>query len=293
MSKVKSEVAAAGAAEGIATPDKGAVAVVQGGGAVANVGSGAMSFGTVNLGDDDSNGDSARPLACLHISHNLSEKEPQGCVKGSVWLARKTDLVWPCKVTDVEKKFNFIPFSVGHSWREVVAFGSGIIPRTFASKAEADAAGMITDYQPAGTGKRRNCVPVYCMWVLIEQPADVRDESMFFFELDGKRYAPAEVYVDKTKSYNSLKATLQSAMGIINAKFCGSKTEISAIALTGVTRFADVKLETGATRKIPYMYFDVAKNDDGIVMFTTDKFRQDLAKQLASSQLQSSEETVD
>lgn len=287
MSKVKTEMAA-GAVE---KPDAAAVAVVQSGNNAVAVRS-AQGIGTVDLGDDTSSGDSGRPLASLHISHNLSEKEPQGCVKGSVWLARKSDAVWPCKVADLGQKFNFVPFSVGHSWREVVEYGSGIIPREFATKAEADAAGLITDFQPSGSGKIRNCVPLYKMWVLIEAPEGVRDEGMFFFNLDGKFYAPAEIYVDKYKSYTSLKAILQSAMSILNAKFCGANNNIASIALCARTEMREIKVQS-QTRKIPYLFFDVAKDDDGVVQLTTDAFRQDLAKQLAASPVESEAEEAE
>ena len=276
MSKVKSGVAPEGTGD-IETADANAVAVVQNGAvAVAGVN---MGFGTVDLGDDTASGEAGKPLASLHISHNLSEKEPEGCVKGSVWLARKSDVVWSCKVADLGKKFNFVPFAVGHFWREVVEFGSGIIPREFANKASADAAGMITDFQPSGSGKVRNCAPVYKLWVLIEAPEGVKDEGMFFYNLDGKLYAPAEIWVDKYKTYVSLKAILQSAMQIINSKF--GTQEINSITLCAHTEMREVKVQAN-TRKIPYLSFDIAKDENGIVKFTTEQFRKDLTKAMAA-----------
>lgn len=242
-----------------------------------------MSAGQFDLGDDTASGDAAKPMATVHIAHNLSESEPEGTVKGSVWLSRKSDIKWPCKVADLGRKFNFIPFSVAHSWREVVQFGTGQIPREFGSKAEADAAGMITDFQPSGSGKMRNCAPMYTLWVLIEAPEGVKDDGFFYMNLAGKFYAPAQLYVDKYTSYVSLKSTLQSAAQILSAKFGIplDQVDLSAITLCARTEMYEKKVQSN-TRKIPYLIYDAAKNGDGAVMFTTDEFKDDLKRTLAS-----------
>lgn len=282
MSKVKSGVGADNGAETVEQPDTAEVAALNGGTTAVAVRA-PMGVGQFDLGDDTSSGDAARPMATVHIAHNLSESEPEGTVKGSVWLSRKSDIKWPCKVADLGRRFNFIPFSVSHSWREVVPYGQGLIPREFASKQEADAAGMITDFQPSGTGKMRNCVPVYTMWVLIEAPDGVKDNGFFYLNLGGKLYAPAQMFVDKYTSYVSLKTTLQSAAQILSAKFGVPLTavDMSAITLCARTEMYDKKVQS-QTRKIPYLVYDAAKDQDGVVLFTSDEFRKDLKRTLAS-----------
>lgn len=282
MSKVKSGVGADNGAEVVEQPDTAEVAALNGAGTAVAVRA-PMGVGQFDLGDDTSSGDAARPMATVHIAHNLSESEPEGTVKGSVWLSRKSDIKWPCKVADLGRRFNFIPFSVAHSWREVVQYGQGLIPREFATKQEADAAGMITDFQPSGTGKMRNCVPVYTMWVLIEAPDGVKDNGFFYLNLGGKLYAPAQMFVDKYTSYVSLKTTLQSAAQILSAKFGVPLTavDMSAITLCARTEMYDKKVQSN-TRKIPYLVYDAAKDQDGVVLFTSDEFRKDLKRTLAS-----------
>ena len=282
MSKVKSGVGADNGAEVVEQPDTAEVAALNGAGTAVAVRA-PMGVGQFDLGDDTSSGDAARPMATVHIAHNLSESEPEGTVKGSVWLSRKSDLKWPCKVADLGRRFNFIPFSVSHSWREVVPYGQGLIPREFASKQEADAAGMITEFQPSGSGKMRNCVPVYTMWVLIEAPDGVKDNGFFYLNLGGKLYAPAQMFVDKYTSYVSLKTTLQSATQILSAKFGVPLTavDMSAITLCARTEMYDKKVQS-QTRKIPYLVYDAAKDQDGVVLFTSDEFRKDLKRTLAS-----------
>lgn len=282
MSKVKSGTDAE-SVETAERADTTELAALNGNGGTAVAVRSPMGVGSFDLGDDVSSGDAARPTATVHVAHNLSEKEPDGTVKGSVWLSRKSDIKWPCKVADPGKRFSFIPFSVSHCWRETVEYGSGAVPRVFATKAEADAAGMITDFQPAGSGKMRNCTPVYCLWVLIEAPEGVKDDGFFYLNLDGKLYAPAELYVDKYTSYVSMKTTLQSAAQILSAKFgCPpDKVDVSAITLSARTEFYEKKVQSN-TRKIPYLIYDAAKNDDGVVRFTTDKLREDLKRTLAS-----------
>lgn len=282
MSKVKSGIGAGEGAAEVEQADTTEVAALAGNGGAVAVRS-PMGVGQFDLGDDASSGDAAKPMATIHIAHNLSESEPEGTVKGSVWLSRKSDIKWPCKVADLGKRFNFIPFSVSHSWREVVPYGTGQIPREFPSKAEADAAGMITEFQPSGSGKMRNCVPMYTLWVLIEAPEGVKDDGFFYLNLDGKFYAPAQLYVDKYTSYVSMKTTLQSAAQILSAKFAMpiDRVDISAIALSARTEMYEKKVQS-QTRKIPYLIYEAAKNADGIVQFTTDKFREDLKKTLVS-----------
>ena len=282
MSKVKSGVGADNGAEVVEQPDTAEVAALNGAGTAVAVRA-PMGVWQFDLGDDTSSGDAARPMATVHIAHNLSESEPEGTVKGSVWLSRKSDLKWPCKVADLGRRFNFIPFSVSHSWREVVPYGQGLIPREFASKQEADAAGMITEFQPSGSGKMRNCVPVYTMWVLIEAPDGVKDNGFFYLNLGGKLYAPAQMFVDKYTSYVSLKTTLQSATQILSAKFGVPLTavDMSAITLCARTEMYDKKVQS-QTRKIPYLVYDAAKDQDGVVLFTSDEFRKDLKRTLAS-----------
>lgn len=282
MSKVKSGVGADNGAEVVEQPDTTEVAVLSGAGTAVAVRA-PMGVGQFDLGDDTSSGDAARPMATVHIAHNLSESEPEGTVKGSVWLSRKSDIKWPCKVADLGRRFNFVPFSVSHSWREVVPYGQGIIPREFASKQEADAAGMITEFQPSGSGKMRNCVPVYTMWVLIEAPDGVKDNGFFYLSLGGRLYAPAQMFVDKYTSYVSLKTTLQSAAQILSAKFGVPLTavDMSAITLCARTEMYDKKVQSN-TRKIPYLVYDAAKDQDGVVLFTSDEFRKDLKRTLAS-----------
>jgi hypothetical protein len=282
MSKVKSGVGADNGADVVEQPDTTEVAALNGAGTAVAVRP-PMGVGQFDLGDDPSSGDAARPMATVHIAHNLSESEPEGTVKGSVWLSRKSDLKWPCKVADLGRRFNFIPFSVSHSWREVVPYGQGLIPREFASKQEADAAGMITEFQPSGSGKMRNCVPVYTMWVLIEAPDGVKDNGFFYLSLGGKLYAPAQMFVDKYTSYVSLKTTLQSAAQILSAKFGVPLTavDMSAITLCARTEMYDKKVQSN-TRKIPYLVYDAAKDQDGVVLFTSDAFRKDLKRTLAS-----------
>lgn len=282
MSKVKSGVGADSGAETVEQPDTAEVAALNGAGTAVAVRT-PMGVGQFDLGDDTSSGDAARPMATVHIAHNLSESEPEGTVKGSVWLSRKSDLKWPCKVADLGRRFNFIPFSVSHSWREVVPYGQGLIPREFSSKQEADAAGMITEFQPSGTGKMRNCVPVYTMWVLIEAPDGVKDNGFFYLSLGGRLYAPAQMFVDKYTSYVSLKTTLQSAAQILSAKFGVPLTavDMSAITLCARTEMYDKKVQSN-TRKIPYLVYDAAKDQDGVVLFTSDEFRKDLKRTLAS-----------
>ena len=284
MSKVKSGVGAeTGAAEGVEQANAAEVAALSGGGTTAVAVRVPMGAGQFDLGDDTASGDAARPMATVHIAHNLSESEPEGTVKGSVWLSRKSDIKWPCKVADLGKRFNFIPFSVAHSWREVVPYGSGIIPKEFATKADADAAGMITDFQPSGSGKMRNCVPMYTMWVLIEAPEGVKDDGFFYLSLGGKLYAPAQLYVDKYTSYVSLKTTLQSAAQILSAKFGVplAQVDMSAITLCARTEMYEKKVQS-QTRKIPYLIYDAAKNAEGVVLFTTDEFKTDLKRTLTS-----------
>lgn len=280
MSKVKSGTGAVDGAE-VETPSTTEVAAISGNGAVAV--RAPMGVGQFDLGDDTASGDAAKPMAVIHIAHNLSESEPEGTVKGSVWLSRKSDIKWPCKVADLGKKFNFIPFSVAHSWREVVEYGSGVIPREFPTKAAANAAGMITDFQPSGSGKMRNCIPVYTLWILIEAPEGVKDDGFFYLTLDGKLYAPAQLFVDKYTSYVSLKTTLQSAAQILSAKFATpvNAVDISAITLCARTEMYEKKVQSN-TRKIPYLIYDAAKDESGVVKFTTDAFKEDLKRTLAS-----------
>lgn len=285
MSKVKSGVGAGDGAAEVEAANAAEVAALSGGaGSTTAVTVGApMGVGRFDLGDDTASGDAAKPMATVHIAHNLSESEPEGTVKGSVWLSRKSDLKWPCKVADLGKRFNFIPFSVMHSWREVVPYGTGIVPRTFASKSDAEAAGLITEFQPEGSGKMRNCVPVYTMWVLIEAPEGVKDNGFFYLSLGGRIYAPAQMFVDKYTSYISLKTTLQSAAQILSAKFgvpLGS-VDLSAITLSARTEMYDKKVQSN-TRKIPYLIFDAAKDADGTVLFASDEFRTDLKRTLSS-----------
>lgn len=282
MSKVKSGVGADSGAEVVEQPNATEVAALNGAGTAVAVRA-PMGAGQFDLGDDTSSGDAARPMATVHIAHNLSESEPEGTVKGSVWLSRKSDIKWPCKVADLGRRFNFIPFSVAHSWREVVQYGTGMIPREFATKQEADAAGMITEFQPSGSGKMRNCVPMYTMWVLIEAPEGVKDNGFFYLSLGGKLYAPAQLFVDKYTSYVSLKTTLQSAAQILSAKFGVplAAVDMSAITLCARTEMYDKKVQSN-TRKIPYLIYDAAKDQDGVVLFTTDEFRKDLKRTLAS-----------
>ena len=280
MSKVKSGTGAVDGAE-VETPSTTEVAAINGNGAVAVRAT--MGVGQFDLGDDTASGDAAKPMAVIHIAHNLSESEPEGTVKGSVWLSRKSDIKWPCKVADLGKKFNFIPFSVAHSWREVVEYGSGVIPREFPTKAAADAAGMITDFQPSGSGKMRNCVPVYTLWILIEAPEGVKDDGFFYLTLDGKLYAPAQLFVDKYTSYVSLKTTLQSAAQILSAKFATpvNAVDISSITLCARTEMYEKKAQSN-TRKSPYLTYAAAKGESGVVKFTTDAFKEDLKRTLAS-----------
>lgn len=283
MSKVKSGMGPGdGASEGVEVANTAEVATLNGASTAVAVAR-PMSAGQFDLGDDTASGDAAKPMATIHIAHNLSESEPEGTVKGSVWLSRKSDIKWPCKVADLGKKFNFIPFSVAHSWREVVPFGTGQIPREFGSKAEADAAGMITDFQPSGSGKMRNCAPMYTLWILIEAPEGVKDDGFFYLNLAGKFYAPAQLYVDKYTSYVSLKSTLQSAAQILSAKFGIplDQVDLSAITLCARTEMYEKKVQSN-TRKIPYLIYDAAKNGEGVVMFTTDEFKGDLKRTLST-----------
>lgn len=265
----------------IDVPDTAEMAVVKGDAFA--VAAPSTQVGAFDLGDDESTGNASRPSAIVHIAHNLSDKEPEGCPKGSVWLSRKSDLTWPCMVSKLGAKFRFVPFAVSHAWREVVPFGTGVIPREWATKQEALAAGRICDFQPAGSGKMRDCAPYYKMWALVEAPENVNDDGFFYYQLGGKNYAPAEFWVDKGKSYVSLKSTLQSAMTVLSAKLGvpPNKVDLSGLVFSGGTEMRDIKVES-STRKIPYMFFDIAKDERGVLQFTTDEFKNDLKSVLAS-----------
>lgn len=276
MSKVKTGT------EEVVTPNAESLAVMQGGNAVATYHS-AMTVGAFDLGDDESTGSAARPTATLRISHNLSDKEPEGCPKGSVWLSRKSDVVWSCMLSKLGQKFRFIPFAVSHVWREIVPYGTGAIPQEWATRDDAVKAGRICEFQSAESGRRRDCAPLYKMWSLVEANDNAQDESYFYLSLDGKAYAPVEMYVDKYKSYVSLKSVLQNAATILSVK---QGKPLNAVNLSGLvfeagTEYRDVKVES-SIRKIPYLFFNLAKDDKGVVQFTSDKFMTDLAQSMSS-----------
>lgn len=274
MSKVKTGT------EEIETPNAGELAKVTGGNAVAVPHM--MSAGCFDLGDDDSTGSASRPTATLRIAHNLSDKEPEGCPKGSVWLSRKSDVTWPCMLTKLGQKFRFVPFAVSHVWREVVPFGTGAIPQEWNSKADALKDGRVCDFQPAESGRRRDCAPLYKMWALVEASETAQDESFFYYSLDGKAYAPVEMYVDKYKSYVSLKTVLQNATTILSVKQGKplNQVNLSGLMFEAGTEYRDVKVDA-SIRKIPYLFFGLAKDEKGVVQFTSDDFMTDLARSLS------------
>ena len=81
----------------------------------------------------------------------------------------------------------------------------------------------------------------------------------------------------------SLKTTLQSAAQILSAKFGvpANSVDISAITLSARTEMYEKKVQSN-TRKIPYLIYDTAKTAEGVVKFTTDEFKKDLKRTLAS-----------
>lgn len=279
MSKVKSGTGGDGAAEVVETASTTEVAAINGGGAVAVATP--MEVGQFDLGDDDSSGGAASPAAVVHVAHNLVEQEPEGTIKGSVWIARKTDTKWPCKIADLGKTFKFIPFAIRHFWREQIPFGTGT-PRMFPTKAKAIEAGMRLEYNP-DPAKGRNCGPMYLVWGLVEAPEGVKDEGLFYYSLGGKMYAPVAMYVDKKIGYETLKSSMSSASSIISAKFGVpvAKADLSTIVMSAHTEMHERQVNS-QTRKIPYLVFDTSRNADGVVEFTSEQFREDMKRVVAA-----------
>lgn len=115
--------------------------------------------------------------------------------------------------------------SVYDYWKEVTAFGSPDLPRTWPSEAAAEADGMVTKYPPFGSGlPLPNARPALNIDLLVKEPEGVEDRGTFLFALDGAHWAPARFICDKAM-YTEVITPLTKAVythgasGIFSATF--------------------------------------------------------------------------
>jgi hypothetical protein len=138
----------------------------------------------------------------------LSEKFSQGdlVLDGTYLIAKRGD---PLVVTFVSVD-RFYKQYVDSSQRAAM-IASGLQPKTYNTREEALKAGEIVDWSKVrGQGPRPTVSPAGFYQLLIQKPNGI-ECALFGFELGGKLWAPARMYLDK-KAHRVVNSEVEKAM---------------------------------------------------------------------------------
>ena len=140
----------------------------------------------------------------LSVVHGVGALSEAGYPKGALVLDKEVEIYSPprpAKPGEAQVKEDpaiVTILSVQEFWKEEVKFGSGQLPRTWATKAEAQAAGMVTEYPKWGSGlPMPNVRPALSLKLLVREPEGVQDRGHFLLEIGGKWWAPCTLIADK------------------------------------------------------------------------------------------------
>ena len=141
----------------------------------------------------------------LNIVHGVGALSEAGYPKGALVLDKEVEIYSPprpAKPGEAQAKDEpavVTILSVQEFWKEEVKYGSGMIPRTWATKAEALAAGMTTEYPPWNSGlPMPNVRPALSLKMLVREPEGVTDRGHFLLNIGNEWWAPCTMIADKT-----------------------------------------------------------------------------------------------
>ena len=138
----------------------------------------------------------------LQIAHGVGGLAQAGFAPGELVVDKTVVVYSPPKLVKgvaTEAKPAVVTLvTITDYWKEVTAFGSAELPRTWPDEASAVADGMRTQYPPFGSGlPLPNARPALNIDLLVREPEGVEDRSTFLFNLDGAYWAPARFICDK------------------------------------------------------------------------------------------------
>ncbi len=180
----------------------------------------------------------------VSIVHGVGKLSEMGFVQGELVLDKEVVIYSPPRqAKKSDKQEADAPavvtiLSVTEFFKEQTEYGSGDLPRTWGTEAEAKADGMITEYPPWGSGlPMPNARRAITLRLLIKEPPDVEDRSHFFFKIGEDWWAPATYIADKM-SYKEVAQWLTKTMFAykstgITAATCGMSTRSLLIKKTG------------------------------------------------------------
>jgi len=199
-----------------------------------------------------------RPIY-LSIAHGVGGLAQEGFTPGQLVLDKEVVVYSPpTKGKEGGDPAIVTILSAVEFWKEVTQFGSPDLPRTWATKQEAIADGMTTEYPPWGSGDPLpTCRPALNLKLLVKEPEDVEDRGRFLIEANGAFWAPCSMIADKgqynevidplTRASFTHKATgLYSATWALSTrnkmvKSTGNYVWVPAIRTIGTKTEAEVK----------------------------------------------------
>jgi len=252
-----------------AAPDVAALNTMNGTGAVAPRGPGAVAQATHET--------PSIPHVNLAVAYGVGFGVTEGIATGALCFDKKHQIV------KAGQPLVAIINNVRKYWKEWPEgpFNPSYKPAAFATEAEALAAGFRTQYSPKGSnGPKRNCAPGCVLELFVQQPEKCSNELAFCVLLNGKRYAPARMYAEKglfasvEKILDQLQRADAAARGVApadgkwNQYFVTLVTQAKQDPQTGKT---DVRL-----------YINPLLDNDSRSVKVDDKTRSDLAELAAS-----------
>jgi hypothetical protein len=152
----------------------------------------------------------------LSIAHGVGKLSQLGFQPGELVLNNEVSVYSPPKqgkkgaAPELDVPAIVTVISATQFWKEVTKFGTGDLPRTWATEAEANAAGMLTVYPKWGSGgKMPDARPAMNMKLMIKEPEGVSDRSHFLIEACGAFWAPCTMIADKG-SFEEVQTALTS-----------------------------------------------------------------------------------
>lgn len=117
------------------------------------------------------------------------------------------------------------------SYIEATVYGEDVIPRRFLTKADADAAGLRTEWGP--NSEKPEVLPqLYCV-VLIEADEATKDHPEFYVEIGGKNYALATWTIASTAYKAAATVIITEEKTTLRKKIHTGVFAVSAIKVKG------------------------------------------------------------
>ena len=180
----------------------------------------------------------------LSIAHGVGKLSQNGFQPGELVLNGEVTVYSPPKqpkkgaAPEPDAPAVVTIVSATQFWKEVTKFGTGDLPRTWDTEAEANAAGKTTVYPKWGSGlPMPTARPAMNLKLLVKEPEGVNDRSHFLIETCGAFWAPCTMIADKG-SFDEVQDPLTRAQvthgpsGIVSATW-GFSTRNKLIKSTG------------------------------------------------------------